>query len=364
LRVASHTGPAAPETRSALDRFVALFDLGIDPSSVPPDRMRRIRILGIATAAMIAGGGGYGVRYGQLGLHDLQAAVVVTVALAMANLALLRLTLRPDLCAHVALALLTAMCSYSAYGTGGFYDTNFAWLYLVPICAAVVLDWRGAALWTGLVLLVTGLFWLLPEIGIAVESRVPPEQRSGMALFSRLSAICATGLLGAAFVKGQRRAEEELARANTDLFHETAFVQLLMHAAVSANEAGSIESAMHAAVDRICHTMGWEVGHVCVVNEDGLLASSGFVYTKDDVRFRTLLDRNVADVVWHSTQEVQWLSDGSLDFRVTVSGLWEISWWIMGYGDQAEVIEPGELRDMIRQRAERVCELYDQRGAG
>ena len=55
------------------------------------------------------------------------------------------------------------------------------------------------------------------------------------------------------------------------------------------------------------------------------------------VRFSKLVAQNVAEVNWHKTQRLAWRDDGTLDFHVTVSGLNEISWWILGYGDQAEV---------------------------
>ena len=48
--------------------------------------------------------------------------------------------------------------------------------------------------------------------------------------------------------------------------------------------------------------------------------------------------------------------DGTLDFRAKVSGLNEISWWVLGYGDQAEVLEPPELRDLVAARARRMAE--------
>jgi len=51
--------------------------------------------------------------------------------------------------------------------------------------------------------------------------------------------------------------------------------------------------------------------------------------------------------------------DGTLDFRVTVSGLNEISWWILGYGDQAEVIEPPKLRSLVAGRAKRMAAMYE-----
>ncbi|MCE5268977.1 MAG: YafY family transcriptional regulator [Planctomycetaceae bacterium] len=76
------------------------------------------------------------------------------------------------------------------------------------------------------------------------------------------------------------------------------------------------------------------------------------------VRFSDLVAQNVAEVHWHRTQRVEYREDGTLDFHVTVSGLNEISWWILGYGDQAEVLEPPELRRLVAERARRMVEKY------
>jgi predicted DNA-binding transcriptional regulator YafY len=76
------------------------------------------------------------------------------------------------------------------------------------------------------------------------------------------------------------------------------------------------------------------------------------------VRFSTMVASNVAEVLWHKTQQLRWNGDGTLDFSVTVSGLEEISWWIMGYGDQAEVLRPEELRRIITRRVARLAEMY------
>jgi len=76
------------------------------------------------------------------------------------------------------------------------------------------------------------------------------------------------------------------------------------------------------------------------------------------IRFQPLVARNVAEVQWHKTQQATFNADGTLDFRVTVSGLNEISWWVLGYGDQAEVIEPPALRAMLAERSQRMAAMY------
>jgi len=81
---------------------------------------------------------------------------------------------------------------------------------------------------------------------------------------------------------------------------------------------------------------------------------------KVHIRFSKMVARNVGGVIWHKTQKTTFREDGALDFRVTVSGLMEISWWILGYGDQAEVIEPPELREIIANRAQQTAAIYDE----
>jgi len=76
------------------------------------------------------------------------------------------------------------------------------------------------------------------------------------------------------------------------------------------------------------------------------------------VRFEKMVARNVAEVAWHKTQRLVWRDDGRLDFHVTVSGINEISWWILGYGDQAEVIRPAALRQLIARRAQQLLTRY------
>ncbi|MBW2383644.1 MAG: GAF domain-containing protein [Deltaproteobacteria bacterium] len=271
------------------DRLLELLDLGIRADQVSADEMRRIRILSVVTLAMMGMGVFHFVLHWRLGVYEMCAALTFTIALALANLALLRVTLRPTPAAHIAIADLTAMLIFSNYITGGFYDPNLSWLYLVPICAAVALGLRGAAFWTLATVAITVGFWALPELGIELQSRIPSELRHGQALFNRVSAIFAIGLIGSSFVASQRRAERQLARINEELFREAAYVRILQDAAISANQATSLDEAMQDSVVHICETMDWTVGHVLHVKEDGSVVSSGFIHG-DFERFGRLAD--------------------------------------------------------------------------
>lgn len=79
------------------------------------------------------------------------------------------------------------------------------------------------------------------------------------------------------------------------------------------------------------------------------------------VRFLPKAAANVGEFIWHRSQQTTMLNDGSLMYEVEVDGLTEILWWILGYGDQAHVIEPEELREMIRRHAENMLHYYRQR---
>jgi len=76
------------------------------------------------------------------------------------------------------------------------------------------------------------------------------------------------------------------------------------------------------------------------------------------LRFAPKVAGNVAEVQWHHSQKVEWNDDGSAEFHVRVDGLGEIAWWILGYGDQVEVISPPTLRKKIAATAGAVALKY------
>jgi predicted DNA-binding transcriptional regulator YafY len=80
------------------------------------------------------------------------------------------------------------------------------------------------------------------------------------------------------------------------------------------------------------------------------------------VKFLPKVAGNVEEVLWHKTQTTQRLDDDALLFEVDVDGLEEISWWVLGYGDQAVVLDPPELRAIVVERARGMLERYAQAG--
>lgn len=76
------------------------------------------------------------------------------------------------------------------------------------------------------------------------------------------------------------------------------------------------------------------------------------------LRFEPLVASNVREVLWHPTQRCESREDGGLDYYATVSGLSEIVWWILGYGDQVEVLSPYRLRKVVAERTRRAAAKY------
>lgn len=67
------------------------------------------------------------------------------------------------------------------------------------------------------------------------------------------------------------------------------------------------------------------------------------------IRFEGYAARIVAERMWHSSQEIRKLKpDGSvIEFQVTLSGLEEITRWILSWGSKAKVIGPPILKKRV-----------------
>jgi len=78
------------------------------------------------------------------------------------------------------------------------------------------------------------------------------------------------------------------------------------------------------------------------------------------LRFLPRVATNVTEVQWHSTQKVTHNSDGSAIVEFRVDGLGEITWWVLGYGDQVQVLAPKALRARVLKAAKNMIQLNEQ----
>ena len=77
------------------------------------------------------------------------------------------------------------------------------------------------------------------------------------------------------------------------------------------------------------------------------------------LRFLPKVANNVTEVQWHSTQKVTIHNDGSATMEFCIDGLGEISWWILGYGDQVQVLAPKALRKRVVEMAKNMIKLNE-----
>lgn len=92
------------------------------------------------------------------------------------------------------------------------------------------------------------------------------------------------------------------------------------------------------------------------------LGSSWSVWNEEPVevalRFSPAVAGRVSEATWHPSQRTEPQPDGSLVWRVKVSGTVEIAPWIRSWGADAEVLAPQELRERIAQDSRRQADLY------
>ena len=75
------------------------------------------------------------------------------------------------------------------------------------------------------------------------------------------------------------------------------------------------------------------------------------------IRLEGYAARVVAERLWHSTQEIKPLNkDGSvIEFQAKLTGLEEITRWVLSWGSKAHVLSPPELIERVRDEVEKMA---------
>lgn len=76
------------------------------------------------------------------------------------------------------------------------------------------------------------------------------------------------------------------------------------------------------------------------------------------VRFTPWVARWIREEVWHPSQTLTDLPDGSLQVDLTVTGLEDVKRWILGFGQHAELLEPLVLRREITEAIDAMARIY------
>lgn len=76
------------------------------------------------------------------------------------------------------------------------------------------------------------------------------------------------------------------------------------------------------------------------------------------IAFHERVSAYLKERTWHPTQTFGTRPDGRLELRMYVADTVELRTWILGFGDDAEVLEPAELRDTVGSALKRAAERY------
>jgi predicted DNA-binding transcriptional regulator YafY len=79
------------------------------------------------------------------------------------------------------------------------------------------------------------------------------------------------------------------------------------------------------------------------------------------VAFLPTLAPYIRERLWHPSQQFRDLPDGRLEVALKVADTLEVRRWILGYGVQAEVLEPASLREALWLEAANVARQLEPR---
>ncbi len=117
-------------------------------------------------------------------------------------------------------------------------------------------------------------------------------------------------------------------------------------------------------VDRVrdVQTTGEYFARAKDVNAESYFDGSWRLYGGDsfdvEVLFSGKAARVVANGVHHPREEIETVNEHTVRYRVTVNGYEEILRWILGFGDEAEVLAPLEMRRELAEVARRLLGMY------
>lgn len=77
------------------------------------------------------------------------------------------------------------------------------------------------------------------------------------------------------------------------------------------------------------------------------------------IRFTPFQAQWIREHIWHPSQETEEHANGGLTLRMTVGALDAVKRWVLRYGCEAQVLEPQELREMMKSEAVAMESLYE-----
>ncbi|MCY6369658.1 helix-turn-helix transcriptional regulator [Clostridium ganghwense] len=99
-------------------------------------------------------------------------------------------------------------------------------------------------------------------------------------------------------------------------------------------------------------------------NLSDYLKKSWSVFRGEQSLIKVKFDKKIAEFVkenkWHTNQKIECLEDGSIILHMYLNDLGEVKKWILGFGAQAEVLEPISLREEVKSEIYELTKKYER----
>ena len=250
---------AEPEQSDWERLFTRMGDLplrGQDLSGMKDSTRRRIQELTLVHLAVLVIGPLQAVRYAMMGVWPVTASIVLGAILLLCSLVVLRRTHRPAMVGMFVVAVLMMQLVVNVVVSGGFGDPMFAWLYVLPAAAALMVGPRAIWLVTAFVGVIAVALWQLDLSGFAAPSLNDPATKSTQNLANRLSALATLATLIAASHAQREFVMGLLERANGKLAQEShAQQELRKRADVAQRDAELANSAKSRFLANLSHEL-------------------------------------------------------------------------------------------------------------
>ena len=79
------------------------------------------------------------------------------------------------------------------------------------------------------------------------------------------------------------------------------------------------------------------------------------------LRFTDKISKAIVNTIWHPLQKTELFSDGSGLMTLKVRGTRYFRDWVMGWGENMEVLEPETLRYEVLQLASSLVNMYNDK---
>jgi predicted DNA-binding transcriptional regulator YafY len=76
------------------------------------------------------------------------------------------------------------------------------------------------------------------------------------------------------------------------------------------------------------------------------------------IRFSASQAPYIRERTWHPSQQIDTEAEGSIILTLQVADLWEVKFWLVGFGAEATVLSPIELAKEIGAEGEKLAKVY------